>query len=310
MATQKRKTSLQDALQERFPKKGEAELKSDLEGLFDTLTGYELVEAVIGRVQRYAVEALGKTVDRDFSRVTSYEVTEIKENIRNELRQHVSSFISDVHREFIVRCHARGLSTSDAVWELMNTDETMNRLGQDDAMDASELREMLVHRLAYLKPGSARWPEKKYGAVWREAREAYKEAVRDIPFTSQVEQVALLAKQADRINEALETGGHSVEDVQILTNSLVKTVESLRKLSAVDEQQLPVNLSPPQLVGVLERLTLALRTPDQGAIGGETEALVGVLERLTLALKAPEQRANGNGAKALPAEAGKDGEPE
>ena len=278
--------------------------------MFDTLTGYELVEAVIGRVQRYAVEALGKTVDRDFSRVTSYEVTEIKENIRNELRQHVSSFISDVHREFIVRCHARGLSTSDAVWELMNTDETMNRLGQDDAMDASELREMLVHRLAYLKPGSARWPEKKYGAVWREAREAYKEAVRDIPFTSQVEQVALLAKQADRINEALETGGHSVEDVQILTNSLVKTVESLRKLSAVDEQQLPVNLSPPQLVGVLERLTLALRTPDQGAIGGETEALVGVLERLTLALKAPEQRANGNGAKALPAEAGKDGEPE
>ena len=46
MATQKRKTSLQDALRGDFAKKGYAELKSDLEGLFDTLSGYELVDAV------------------------------------------------------------------------------------------------------------------------------------------------------------------------------------------------------------------------------------------------------------------------
>ena len=145
---------------------------------------------------------------------------------------------------------------------------------------------MLIHRLAYLKPGSARWPEKKYGSVWREAREQYKQVVSDIPFTSQVEQVALLAKNADRINEALEKGDHSVKDMQMLTNSLVKTVESLRKVSAIDEQPMPANLSaPPQLVGVLERLTLALRAPEQKAIGSE--------------------------AKALPAEAGGDvGEPE
>ena len=45
MATQKRKPYLRDALQGRFPKKGAAELKSDLEGLFNTLCGYELVEA-------------------------------------------------------------------------------------------------------------------------------------------------------------------------------------------------------------------------------------------------------------------------
>ena len=75
----------------------------------------------------------------------------------------------------------------------------------------------------------------------------------------------------------------------------------------VNEQQIPVNLSAPQLVGVLERLTLALKAPGQTAIGGETAALVGVLERLTLALKVPEQQANGTESKALPAEAGGDG---
>ena len=304
MTTQKGKVSIQDALRGNLTKKGDAELRSDLEGLFSTLTGYDLVDAVIERVQRYAVEASGKTMDRDFGRMAPYQVDQIKERIREELIGHLSSFISDAHREFIVRSHAQGLSTADAVVELMITDKTINRLAREDAIGLLKLREMLIPRLAYLKPGSARWPEKKYGAVWRETREAYKWAMRDIPFTSQVEQVALLAKQADRINEALETGGHSVEDVQVLTNSLIKTVESLRKLSAVDE---PVNLSAPQLVGVLERLTLALRAPEQKAIGGEAAALVGVLECLTLALKAPEQRVNGDGVKALPAEAGDDG---
>ena len=51
----------------------------------------------------------------------------------------------------------------------------------------------------------------------------------------------------------------------MLTNSLTKTLESLQKLSAV-EQQAPANLSAPQLVAVLERLTLALDAPEQLAI--------------------------------------------
>ena len=122
-----------------------------------------------------------------------------------------------------------------------------------------KLREMLIPRLAYLKPGSARWPEKKYGAVWRETREAYKWAMRDIPFTSQVEQVALLAKQADRINEALETGGHSVEDVQVLTNSLIKTVESLRKLETGGHSVEDVQVLTNSLIKTVESLRMLFR---------------------------------------------------
>ena len=313
MSRQNSKILFKDALQGYFPKRGIAELDSDLEGMFDTLTGCELAEVVIERVQRYARDTIPEDegMDDDFGWLESYGTDELREVIRDELRQYISSFISDEHREFIVRCHARGLSTSDAVWELMKTDDTMNRLAQKDAMGGSALREMLVHRLAYLKPGSARWPEKKYGSVWREAREEYRQALSDIPFTSQVEQAALLAKLAERINYELDRKVHSVKDLQILTHSLVKTVESLRKLSVVDEQEILVNLSGAQLVGVLERLTLALKAPRQAAIGGEAQELVGVLERLTLALRAPEQQANNTGAKALPAGAGgTGGEPE
>ena len=317
MSRQNSKISFTDALQGYFPARGIAELDSDLKGMFETLSGRELAEAVIERVQRYAKDTIPEDEDMpedmrdDFGWLKGYGTDEFKEIIRDELRQYISGFISDEHREFIVRCHARGLSTADAVWELMTVDETMNRLAQQDAMGGAALREMLVHRLAYLKPGSARWPEKKYGSVWREERESYKQAICDIPFTSQVEQVALLAKLAGRINHELDRKAYSVKDLQILTHSLVKTVESLRKLSVVDEQEILVNLSGAQLVGVLERLTLALKAPRQAAIGGEAQELVGVLERLTLALRAPEQQANNTGAKALPAGAGgAGGEPE
>lgn len=284
------------------------EVKADFNLFFDLLDDEESVtEAINARVNSDVAKAPDERAAPDFSWLESGENREITVDMRNELQQYLSSFISDEHRAFIVRCHARGFSTSDAVKELISTDEMLQRLAQKHVLGEPQLRAFLIPRLAYLKPGSARWPEAKYGATWREAREAHKQTLRDIRFTSQEEQAALLAKQVDRINSELERGGHSLAEMQLLTNILIKTVESLRKLSVVADQQIPVNLSAPQLIGVLERLTLALKAPAQNTIGGETQELVGVLERLTLALKAPEQRADGNRAKALPAEAG--GEP-
>ena len=305
MATKKPNTSLQNALQGRMIGEGRPELKSDIKKLFDTLDGEERVEAVIERVQRYSVEAAAETVDSNFHLMGKHLADEIKKIIRQELAAYVSTFISDAHRGLVVRAHARGLSTADAVRELILEDRTMNRLAREDAVGVADVRTILIHRLSYLKPGSARWPEAKYGAVWREAREEYRRQVRDIPFTSQVEQVALLAKNAERISRALDKEEHSPKEFQMLTNALTKTLESLRKLSAV-EQPMPVSLSGPQLVGVLERLTLALNAPEQLELGGEAKELVGVLECLALALKAPQRESTGNGFKALPADAGVD----
>lgn len=190
-------------------------------------------------MQLYAAKAFGDTLENDFAWLEEYGQNEVKRAIRSELGWYISSFISDVHREFIVRCHARGLSTSAAVTGLMKVDETMNRLSHRNAMEQPELREILAPRLTYLKPGSARWPEKKYGSVWRKERQEYRQVVSDIPFTSQVEQVALLAKLAERINYELDNKVHTVKDLQSLTHSLVNTVDSLQKLSMVNGQHIP-----------------------------------------------------------------------
>ena len=250
--------------------KGRTELGSDIRKLLDTLDGDERVEAVIERVQRYTVEAAGRTVDSDFRLMGKHLADEIKEIICKELAPYVSSFISDAHRELVVHAHARGLSTADAVQTLILEDGTMNRLAREDAVGVEDLRTILIHRLSYLKPGTARWPEAKYGSVWREAREEYRRQVSDIPLTSKAEQVALLAKNAERINRALDNEKNSVKDIQMLTNSLTKTLESLRKLSVVDEP-MPRSLSGPQLVGVLERLTLALSAPEQIELRGKAK---------------------------------------
>ena len=177
----------------------------------------ERVEAVIKRVQRYSVEAAGETVDSDFHSMSRELADSLKKIIRQELAPFVSSFISDAHRELVVRAHARGLSTADAVRELILGDRTMNRLAQEDTVGVEDLRAILIHRLSYLKPGTARWPEAKYGPVWREAREQYRQQMSDIPFTSQVEQVALLAKNAERINRALDNEKHTRSRRPIVT---------------------------------------------------------------------------------------------
>ena len=300
MAARKPNNTFQSALRGRTVGKGRPELQADIKELLDTLDGEERVEAIIERVQRYTLEEAGRTADDDL-RAWSHELADaFKKLIRQELAPYVSSFISDEHRESVVRAHARGLSTADAVRELILGDRTMIRLGQQDAVGMEDLRAILIHRLSYLKPGTARWPEAKYGAVWRQAREEYMQQVRDIPFTSKAEQIALLAKNAERINRALDNEEHSVKDFQLLTNSLTKTLDGLHKLSAVEEHT-HRSLSPPQLVGVLERLTVALKAPGKLELAGDTKELAAVLEGLTLALKAPQVEGTGNGTKALPA---------
>ena len=301
MATEKTKTPLQAALLGDVDQEEIAELRSDIKALFKSSSGYELADAVVERVQRFAAEKYGVDEEDDAEEIAEFDLDEIIEIIQNQLSWYVSSFISDTHREFFVRAHAQGISTSDAVTELMWSDKTMNRLAHKDAMGTQGLRDALIPRVAYLKPGSARWPEKKYGAVWREAREAHRQTVSDIPLTSKEEQMALLAKHAERTNRILEKKSLDAKEYQLLTNSLTQTLKNLRELSAV-EVPVKENLSPPQLVAVLERLTLALRAPDQKAIGGDA----GVLEKLTLALKAPNKERAGNGSNALPAPADSD----
>lgn len=300
MTTGNATMSIQDALNDEALEKLAIDYELSLRELFTIFSGDERAEEVVRNVKRYAAHELGLPFDPDLSTVDSQSLEKIREVTSSILQRWVPAFITDEHREFIVRCHAHGLSTAGAVTELIWEDSTMERLSQPDAVGFKELKSVLVPRFAYLKPGTTRWPEKKYGELWHKEREQHKRALRDIPLTSATEQTVLLAKHAGRLNNLLENDEHSPADWQLLTNSLVKTLDSLRKVSATEQQE-PTNLSGPQLVAVLERLTLALDTPEQPAFSTDTDALVGVLERLTLALKSPKHKAIAENVEIIPA---------
>ena len=276
------------------------EFKTDVRELIETLSGYELVDAVISRVNQFVEDEVERLMAHGENPRDQYFIDGFRAIIRFELTECISHFVSDAHREFVVCAHARGLSTSAAVSELIEGDETIHRLAEGDALGHMELQRVLVLRLAYLKPGTARWPEKKYGAVWREARAAYKQAVTDYPLMTKREQAALIAKHAERIDYTLETKPLESKDFQVLTNTLMQTLERLDKLTE-EKERTEEALSHPQLFAVLERLTLALRKPDEMPIGSEAEALAGILERVALELKQPEQKTGGIGPTALPA---------
>ena len=302
--TKKRHTPFQDALfEEDFPEE-EAywEFQAELQKLFDTLTGDDLLLSVMERVHRFVCEEYGWSIDMDFDGTAIDEIEGAGERISEILTGRISGFITDEHRSFIVRHHARGLATADAVSALIQEDRTMNRLAEKDAIGEKELHDLLLPRFAYLKPGAARWPEKKYGDLWRETREKYKQELNEILLTSPVEQIALLAKHAGRISSALDKKEYSVQEFQSLTNSLVKTLESLQKLSAI-EKQAAADASVPKVMAVLERLTLALEAPGQGiALPGDTDSLIEGLERLVLALKSSDHKRIAGETESVPAD--------
>ena len=265
------------------------EFRANLNQLFTTLDEEELLDAVINSTQRFAVELSEETIDRDFYDIECETLEVIRHITREELTEVIAHFISDTQREAIVRYHARGFSTTEAVATLILEDSTMKRLAQRDAIGEKELKETLIPRLAYLKPGSTRWPEKKYGAVWREARQQYIQEISNTPFSTPAERIALLAKHAERINATLNNKEHSVNDLQSLTDTLTKTLESLEKLSPTD-QQASTDLPTPQLASILERFTIALEAFQQIASGGDPNAIVQVVEKFTLAMQPPPQQ--------------------
>ena len=161
------------------------------------------------------------------------DMLRVVQGMSYQLLRLLGVFLTDDHRRQIVTYHAQGLSTSEAVVQLANSDTVIQELYGANLKGRDELRSKLIHRLAYLKPGQSGWPEKKYGHTYREAREAYKREIQDIPLSSKPEQVALLVKHVQRIENRIEnmvaSRYYDDKDLAVLTTALIKTMECLRK---------------------------------------------------------------------------------
>lgn len=260
----------------------ESALDSDLDTLFSEQSGVALVESVIARVQKFAAAYFEQSAD-DLENLEGGHWDDIQAVIIGRLLQRLLDFITDEHRIFIVRCHARSLSTTEAVRELIRTFPVLHRLGDGDAIGETFLVERLVHRLSYLKPGTSRWPEHKYGDVWRMERVLYQQELVNTPLSTPVEQVALLANIGLQLRDKIASGDYESKELPALINAITRIEASLTKNTT--RVLASPDMSDAQLITVLEKYTLSLASPNPLVFGDNTAKLVPVLEKMLRVLK-------------------------
>ena len=136
--------------------------------------------------------------------------------------------LTDSLREVAVRGHARGMSTTAVINDLIFEDKDLSPFAvwkHDNICGAKYLREYLHPQLVYLKASNPRFP-KKYRAAWADERERFTQALTGIPMSTAVEQVQALSDHYAKLVEAYDAA-EDVKDKVSLSNAIVKTVAGL-----------------------------------------------------------------------------------
>lgn len=155
--------------------------------------------------------------------------------------------LTDDFRRLIVRYHARGVSTTTAIESILLDDTYANitpfyLLRHDNVCGYENIKDFLVGRLSYLKPSHPRWPEKKYGDLWREERSAFVDTIGDIPLTQPVEQLQELSEHYIEL-KGLYRRARSAADKERYHKCMMRSLAGIHQLT-----QVPVykSLSKPQ----------------------------------------------------------------
>ncbi len=162
--------------------------------------------------------------------------------------------ITDTHREFIVICHARRLATETALVEMVNYFEEFTFLRQNITLKdvcISDISDIWIevpkpldslHHLfkawkrafSYLRPTHSRWPHKKYGELWRDAKATYAQA-RMLETSSTTETViAGLAEAVEKAQDLVTLSDIDQFDTQAKT--LISLSAALHKLLLAEKQ--------------------------------------------------------------------------
>ena len=152
--------------------------------------------------------------------------------------------ITDTHREFIVICHARRLDTEEGLVEMVNYFDEFAFLRQHIEMSEKEVDGVLVEvgeagdyllpvfkiwkrAFSYLRPTHSRWPNQKYGALWRETKVAYAQA-RMLEYSGTTESV--IAGLAEAVQKAQDRALSSEAYFDARVKTLIELSTALHKI--------------------------------------------------------------------------------
>ena len=195
-----------------------------------------VVNKFVLAVQEYVISNYLSIMDILIIEESDEATIEIIQHIVSEiLTKYLSCFFVENIYKGVVENHAHGCPTTEAVNKMIEENPAMRRLALEDAIGIKKLRRALVQRLAYLKPGHPRWPEHKYGEVWRNARRRRVHDTENLPLSSTAEQASVLVENVKRMQSALENEDISPRDIQLITNSITRTIQALNKITMSDK---------------------------------------------------------------------------
>jgi len=137
-------------------------------------------------------------------------------------------------RRFVVRHHARNISTTTAV-QMILLDDAMQHvtpfyvLRHKNICGFRNIVSYLVERLGYLKRGHPRWP-RKFDALWHEEREHYIDAIKSIPLSHPTEQLSKLSDHYQSLEDQYQQA-EKAPDKERFHKCMIRTMAAIHAIT-------------------------------------------------------------------------------
>ena len=118
--------------------------------------------------------------------------------------------LTDTFRKIIISYHARGYTTTDTIDKIL-IDEDLTPTTP-------------------LKPTHPRWPQKKYGAYWKQIRQEYTDIIHDLPLTHIREQIAKLSEHYITLDAQFNATTNPTE-IEKLHKCMMQTLSAINALT-------------------------------------------------------------------------------
>ena len=143
--------------------------------------------------------------------------------------------LTDTFRKAIIRYHVRGISTTQAIQHILANPEAQYltpfwTFGHRYVCGKQNIKHYLTQSVGYLKPTHPRWPEKKYGEYWRSERKEFVDALKDIPLSKPIEQLAKLQEHYSQL-ETLFTNATQPADKERYHKCIMRTMGAIHTIT-------------------------------------------------------------------------------
>ena len=187
--------------------------------------------------------------------------------------------LTDNLRKLVIRYHARGYTTTNAIQLILKDDALINVTPfcalAGFGCGYNNVKSFLVGRMSYLKLSHPRFPHKKFGAYWESERADYVDRIKNIPLSQPNEQLEQLSEHYFTLKDEYELA-RSIQDKERIHKCMMQTMSAIHVITRnVSIPEAPRREATP------EKQSSALEAPKTASIDipGVSERRIAILKQ-------------------------------